>query len=109
MSFVSRVQASETAFSVMLKYGFNEQELTSVIQSYPELKSLELASGVTYEIPDDQDMSYIEIKFYAQKSNEAYLVTKSDEGIDVEKVETHYNVEVRKFEGVIQKHFSSQS
>lgn len=103
ISFVERVQASETAFAVMLKFGFNEQELVSVVKKYPELKNLELASGVTYEAPEDQDNSYIELKLYSEKSNEAYVVTRFGDEVDVEKVYTQFNVEVRKFEGVIRK------
>lgn len=103
MSFAARVQASESAFAVMLKYGFNEQELVTIVKKYPELKTLELASGISYDAPEDTDNSYVEIKLYAEKSNEAYVVTKFGNEVDVEKVDAQFNVEVRKFEGVIRK------
>lgn len=100
---MDRVQASESAFAVMLKYGFKDQELVTIVKKYPELKTLELASGLSYDAPEDADTSYVEIKLYAEKSNEAYVVTKFGNEVDVEKVDAHFNVEVRKFEGVIRK------
>lgn len=103
LSFFNRVQASESAFDVMLKHGFKEQELASIVKKHPELKTLELASGVNYEIPEDLDNPYIEIKLYAEKSNEAYVVTRIGNEVDAEKVDVELNVEVRKFEGEIRK------
>jgi murein DD-endopeptidase MepM/ murein hydrolase activator NlpD len=103
ISFSLKVQAYESAFSVLLKYGFNENELVTFVKKYPELRSLELASGLNYETPDDNDVSYVEIKLYAENTNEAYVVTRFGNDVSVEKVDVQFNVEVRKFEGEIHK------
>ena len=101
MSYGLRLQASETSYTVMLKHGFKQDELFTLLKKYPELKALKLASGINYELPEDHDESYFQIKLYTEKTNEAYVVSKFGNEIDVEKVNIEFNIEIKKFEGII--------
>lgn len=101
MTFVQPLQASELAFTVMLRYGLDKNELVTIVKKYPELKNLKLASGINYEVPEDHDESYFEIKLYSESSNEAYVVSRFGNEVEVEKVNVFFNVEVKKFEGKI--------
>ena len=103
LSYGLRLQASETSFTVMLKHGFKQDELLTLVKKYPELKTLKLASGINYEVPEDHDESYFQIKLYTEKTNEAYIVSRFGNEIDVEKVNVEFNIEVKKYEGIIRK------
>ncbi len=103
LSFALNIQASESAFTVMQRYGFNENELITFVKKYPELKTLELASGVNYDLPEDHDQSYFQIKLYTEKSKVAYIASRYGNESDVEKVDVEFKVEVKKIEGSIRK------
>lgn len=100
ISFTQRVQASETAFAVMLKYGFKAADLVSVLKKYPELKNFELASGIDYSFPEERIETEAKIKLYAKNGNEAYILSKSPSGVNVEKIDVQYEIETRSFQGI---------
>lgn len=86
-------------------YGFKEEDLVTLVKKYPELKDLELASGTTYQVPEDVDATNVEIKLYSEKSNEAYIVSKSGNSVNAEKIELQYEVEIKQIDGIIYKNF----
>ena len=95
------LQASESASNFTIKNGFKQNDLVTFVKKYPELKTLKLASGINYEVPKNQDESYLEIKLFTEKSNEAYVVTKFGNEINIEKVNVDFNVEIKNYEGII--------
>lgn len=101
ISFAARIQASEMAFDILLKHGFNENELSQFIKKYPELKTLQLASGINYNVPENHDESYFEVRLYTAKSNEAYAASKFGNVIDIEKLNVEFLVEVKTFKGIV--------
>lgn len=105
LSFTHQVQASDKAFNVLLSYGFKETDLVTIVKKYPELTDLDLASGINYQAPEESDDSHIEIKLYSSISNEAYIVVKSGDNVDVEKIDVQFDVEVKVVEGAIRQSF----
>ena len=102
LSYGLNLQASESASTVMLQHGFNQNDLVTFENKYPELKTLKLATGVSYDVPEDHDESYFQLKLYTADSNEAYIVSRYGNDIDIEKANTEFKIEIKKFEGIIQ-------
>ncbi|MEA9357302.1 M23 family metallopeptidase [Bacteriovorax sp. PP10] len=105
ISFTQRLHASEKAFNILLGYGFKEDDLAHVVKKYPELNDLELASGSNYQAPEESDESHVELKLYSEKTNEAYIVSKSGSDISVERNDVQFDVEVKVIEGAIRESF----
>lgn len=105
ISFTQGLRASEKAFDVLLSYGFKEDDLVNVGKKHPELKDLELASGSNYQAPEESDESHVELKLYSEKTNEAYIVSKSYSDISVEKIDVQFDIEVKTIEGAIRHSF----
>ena len=105
LSFTQRVQAADKAFNVLLSYGFREDDLVVIVKKYPELKDLELALGSQYQAPEEIDETHIELKLYSEKTNDAYIVSKSDSDISVEKINVQFDMEVKVVEGAIHQNF----
>jgi murein DD-endopeptidase MepM/ murein hydrolase activator NlpD len=101
LSFVSSIHASVIASSALSSNGFNEEDLVSISQKYPELNSLTFASVKINLANNKSDSSQIELKLYSEKNNDVYVVTKSGKNIEVEKIELKYDVIVKSVEGVI--------
>lgn len=105
ISFTQRLHASDEAFNILLSYGFKENDLVNVVKKYPELKKLELASASNYQAPEESDESHIELKLYSEKTDEAYIVSKSDSDVSVKKINVQLEIEVKAIEGAIRQNF----
>lgn len=105
ISLTHQVQAADKAVSVLLSHGFTETDLVTIVKKYSELKELDLASGINYQAPEEGDDPRIEIKLYSSISNDAYVVVKSGDKVDVEKIDVQFDIEVKNVEGVIHQNF----
>jgi len=103
--FSQKVQATDKAFNVLLSYGFKQDELISIVKKYPELKDLELASGSNYQATEEISESNFELKLYSEKSNEAYIVSKSGADVNVLKTDVQFDIEIKVVEGAIKNNF----
>ena len=95
-------QASEKAFAVLMTYGFKADDLVKVVEQYPELKDLDISSE-NYHHAGEEFNSYLNLKFYSENTNEAYIVSKVDSAVHVIKEFVQLDREVKVFEGVIHK------
>lgn len=105
ISFAHKVEAADKAFNILMSYGFRPEDLVKIVKKYPELKDMRLAPGSKYETPEEGDQADVELKFYSEKTNEAYIVKKSNAKISIEKLDLQFEVEVKVkvVEGVIRK------
>lgn len=92
--------ASDKAFAVLLSYGFTQNDLLSFVKSYPELKDLDVASESSLKNGEEFSKE-LTLKLYAQDSNDAYIIIKSELSSAIEKVEAQYEIEVKTIDGEI--------
>ncbi len=92
--------ASEKAFALLLSYGFKADDLVTVVAKYPELADLDVASE-SYHTAGDEFTSHLSLKLYAEADNVAYLISKEDKLVNVEKVDVNLYMEVKSLDGVI--------
>lgn len=100
LSLTQNVLASDKAFAVLLSYGFNQSDLITFVKTYPELKDLDVASESSLKEGEEFSQDFT-LKLYAQDSNDAYIVLKSNNVAAIEKVETQYEIEVKSIDGDI--------
>lgn len=100
LSFSQQLLASDKAFAVLVNYGLREDDLVSIIKKYPELRDLDVVAENNYLAHEESDQA--QVKIYSDKGNDAYIISKSGERFNVEKIEMQYEVEVMNVEGSIQ-------
>jgi murein DD-endopeptidase MepM/ murein hydrolase activator NlpD len=103
ISFAYSVEAADRAFNILMSYGFRQDDLVKIVKKYPELKDMKLAPGSKYESSEESNEVDVELKFYSEKTNEAYVVKKINKNISIEKLDLQFEVEVKIVEGVIRK------
>ena len=101
ISIIQNTHASEKAFAVLLSYGFKGEDLISVISQYPEFSDLDVTSE-SYATAGEEFTNHLTLKLYAENENTAYLISKNEKTISVEKIDVNLYMEVKTFKGKIE-------
>ena len=102
-SIVSAFQVNTSSFNVfnlLSAYGFDEEDFVNIVKKYPELKDFNLSTTSNYLISQNDDESVLEIKFYTD-NNQAYLITKTDIEVEIDKTEAHFEFLQKNIEGTV--------
>ena len=102
-SIVSAFQVNTSTFNVfnlLSAYGFEEEDFVNIVKKYPELKDFNLSTTSNYLISQNDDESVLEIKFYTD-NNQAYLITKTDFEVEIDKTESHFEFVQKNIEGTV--------
>ncbi|MBC7712215.1 MAG: M23 family metallopeptidase [Rhizobacter sp.] len=97
---IQNAHASEKAFAVLLSYGFKADDLVTIVDKFPELKDLDVASE-SQQSAGEEFTQHLNLKLYSENSNDAYLISKSDSVINVDKINVDLEREVKSIEGDI--------
>ncbi|MBC7429596.1 MAG: M23 family metallopeptidase [Bacteriovorax sp.] len=100
ITITQNAKASEKAFAILLSYGFNANDLVNVVAKYPELKNIDVASE-SYQNAGEEFTAHLNLKLYSENTNEAYLISKKDSIVTVDKVDVELEREVRNIDGQI--------
>lgn len=93
---ITSAYAAEKAFNVLMIDGLKADDLVAIVKKYPELKDLDIAfeNSLTAN-------QLFPIKLYADKSNDLYVISKNTSGLEVEKSEVQYEIDVKSMSGSI--------
>jgi murein DD-endopeptidase MepM/ murein hydrolase activator NlpD len=98
--FAARVQASDKVITVLTIYGFKAEDLVNIVKKYPELKDLDVSSEINQVISKKENQT---IKLYSEKTNEAYIFTKNNGSVEVEKVDVQFEIAVKGLGSLIRR------
>lgn len=93
--------AQDSAIAVLMKHGFKQEEVARVLKQAPEIKELDSVAEIQKYSGSVYNPERFTLKIYSAQTNDAYLISKDETNIDVEKSEVNYEIETKTISGDI--------
>lgn len=95
--FSSAILAGEQATQIFQQYQLSTTEEADIFSKFAELSESEMATAVFIPVNENA----FTLKLYSEKTNDLYIIHKSEGQIEVEKTVAPFQVEKKTFEGEI--------
>ncbi len=100
MAFSHVVSAQEKALKILNQFDLTQSQLSLFLTKYPELLDLDASSNsqVAFE---GENPEIFTVKIYAENSDDVYIIQKKYTQIEIEKIYSPLEIEVKTIEGNI--------